>query len=347
MNIKKLTALFSAVMMLAGLFCLPVSAGNDDGFNDVELDWPCDHEYDGPCDDQCNLCEQMREPSNHDYTDKEDLTCNVCGAYRIVVVTSPKTTYVKDGATVKITVKALGEGLKYQWYIKNATGSKYSKSSVTKATYSTTMSDKAHGRRIYCIITDAHGNKVQTATVLMRRQATITKESATAAYAKKGAKVSVKVTALGDGLKYTWYIKNDGATKYSKSSITSATYSATMGSKVKGRRVYCVVKDKYGKEAKSKTFLLRESVAITTQPKTTTVKKNATAKVTVKASGDGLKYTWYIKNAGSSKYSKSSVTKSTYSVKMTSKANGRYVYCVVTDKYGKTVKSSTVRVKMK
>ena len=32
---------------------------------------------------------------------------------------------------------------------------------------------------------------------------------------------------------------------------------------------------------------------------------------------------------------------------MTSKVNGRYVYCVVTDKYGKKVQSKTVRVKMK
>ena len=52
-------------------------------------------------------------------------------------------------------------------------------------------------------------------------------------------------------------------------------------------------------------------------------------------------------NVCGSKYSKSSVTTSTYSVKMTSKVNGRYVYCVVKDKYGKTVKTVTVRVKMK
>jgi len=32
---------------------------------------------------------------------------------------------------------------------------------------------------------------------------------------------------------------------------------------------------------------------------------------------------------------------------MTAKINGRYVYCVVKDKYGKTVKTTTVRVKMK
>ena len=265
----------------------------------------------------------------------------------VSITAQPTTAYAKECATAKVTVKATGDGLKYQWYIKNAGATKYSKSSVTKATYSATMSDKVKGRRVYCIITDQYGNQVQSNTVLLREAVSITKESATAAYAKKGAKVSVKVTASGDGLKYTWYIKNDGGSKYSKSSVTSATYSTTMSDKAKNRRVYCVVKDKYGKTVQSKTFLLRESVSITTQPKTVSVSKNKTAKVTVKASGDGLKYAWYIKNAGQTKYSKSSVTKATYSTTMNSKSKNRLVYCVVTDKYGKTVKTVTVKLKMK
>jgi len=265
----------------------------------------------------------------------------------ISIKTQPKTAYAKEGATAKVSVKASGDGLKYQWYIKNAGSSKYSKSSVTKSTYSATMSDKVHNRSVYCIVTDKHGNKVKTNTVSLRRQVTITKQPATAAYAKKGAKVSVKITAKGDGLKYAWYIKNEGGSKYSKSSVTSATYSTTMSSKVKGRRIYCIVTDKYGKTVQSKTFILRESVSITIQPKTVTVAKNKTAKVTVKASGDGLKYTWYIKNAGSFKYSKSSITKATYSVKMSSKVNGRRLYCIVTDKYGNKVQTQTVILKKK
>ena len=97
---------------------------------------------------------------------------------------------------------------------------------------------------------------------------------------------------------------------------------------------------------KTKTFTLRESVSITTQPKTVTVKKNATAKVTLKASGDGLTYQWYIKNATATKFSKSSVTTATYSTKMTDKAKNRQIYCVIKDKYGNTVKTVTVKLNM-
>lgn len=280
----------------------------------------------------------------------ENGVCTLCGEVSPTTVTitaQPKTTYAKEGGKISVTVDAAGDGLNYQWYIKNNGGSKYSKSSVTAATYSATMSDKVHGRRVYCVVTDQYGNRVQSATALLRRQVTITKESATAAYAKKGAATTIKVTAVGDELTYTWYFRNDGKTAYSKSSVKTATYSTKMSSTAKNRRVYCIVKDKYGKKVQSKTFLLRESVSIVTQPKTVSVKKSATARVSVKASGDGLRYTWYVKDAGAKKYTKSSITKSTYSVKMSAKVKNRLVYCVVKDKYGKTVKSTTVKLKMK
>ena len=265
-----------------------------------------------------------------------------------IVKESATAAYAKMGAKVSVKVTAEGDGLKYAWYIKNDGGSKYSKSSVTSATYSTTMSAKVKGRRVYCVVTDQYGNSVQSKTFMLRESVSITKEPATVAYAKKGAKVSVKITASGDGLKYAWYIKNSGKSTYSKSSITSATYSATMSSSVKGRKVYCVVTDKYGKKVQSKTFLLREAASITKEPATAAYAKNGkTASVKITASGDGLKYTWYVKDAGKTKYTKSSITKSTYSVKMSSKVNGRRIYCVVTDKYGKKVQSKTFILKKK
>ena len=257
------------------------------------------------------------------------------------------TAYAQTGKKVSVKISAKGDGLKYTWYFKNSGSDKYTKSSITSSTYSATMGGKVKNRKVYCVVKDKYGKTVQSKTFTLRELVSITAQSAATVYAKKGAKATVKVTAKGDGLKYTWYYKNSGSSKYTKSSITSATYSATMGSKVKNRKVYCVVKDKYGKTVQSKTFTLRESVSIVTQPKTVTVKKNATAKVTVKASGDGLKYTWYIKNAGSGKYSKTSVKTASYAVKMTNKVKNRQVYCVVTDKYGKTVKTVTVKLKMK
>ena len=266
-------------------------------------------------------------------------------AASLKITTQPKTSYTAYGSTAKATVKATGDGLKYTWYVKNAGSSKYSKSSVTKSTYSVKMTDSVKSRSVYCVVKDKKGKTVKSSTAILRMKATITTEPKTT-YAKQGATAKLTVKAKGDGLKYAWYIKNAGKTKYTKSSVTKSTYSVTMSDKVHGRYVYCIVTDKYGKTDKSKTVVLRQQATITTQPKTTSAALGETAKLTVKAKGDGLKYTWYIKNAGGSKYSKSSVTKSTYSVTMSEKVNGRYVYCVVTDKYGKTDKSKTVMLKL-
>ncbi|MBQ9842214.1 MAG: leucine-rich repeat domain-containing protein [Clostridia bacterium] len=264
----------------------------------------------------------------------------------ISVTAHPKNGYAPMGKTVSVKVGISGDGVRYEWWYQDAGSSKYVKSSVTSATYTATMSAKSKNRRVLCKAYDQYGNMVKTESAALRESVSVVTQPKTG-YAQLGKSARVTVKAAGDGLKYTWYIKNAGATRYSKSSVTSATYSVKMTENVHGRRVYSVVTDKYGKTVQTNTVLLRRAASIVTQPKTVTVAKNKTAKVTVKAAGDGLKYTWYIKNAGQKKYSKSSVTKSTYSCKMTSKVNGRYVYCVVTDKYGKTVKTSTVRVKMK
>lgn len=274
-----------------------------------------------------------------------DLTWVPYAPEAVKIVEQPKNTYAKEGDTAKVTVNAEGEGLTYQWYIKNDGKTKYSKSSVTSATYSCKMSDTSKNRLVYCIVTDAYGNQVKSKTVILREKVSVTTEPSNT-YTKAGSTAKVTVKASGDGLKYQWYIKNAGKTKYSKSSVTSATYSCKMNEKSKDRLVYCIVTDAYGYQVKSKTVILREAASITQQPQNASAAEGEVVKINVAASGDGLKYQWYIKNATGSKFSKSSVTSATYSCKMSEKADGRQVYCVVTDKYGKTAKSETVTLSM-
>jgi hypothetical protein len=88
------------------------------------------------------------------------------------------------------------------------------------------------------------------------------------------------------------------------------------------------------------------AVTITAQPKSVTAAEGKTATVTSDAVGDGLSYQWYVKNAGGSKFSKSSITAATYSCKMSQKTDGREIYCVVTDQYGKTAKTNVVTLDM-
>lgn len=168
---------------------------------------------------------------------------------------------------------------------------------------------------------------------------------------KSGATAKVSFSAKGDGLKYTWYFKNSGAKKFVKTTaFKGKTYSLKMNSSRKGRQVYCVVKDKYGKSVKTKTVTLYMGtpLKITTQPKSVSVKNGATAKVSFLVKGDGLKYTWYYKNYGASKFVKTTAFKGkTYSIKMNTSRGGRQVYCVIKDKYGKSVKTNAVTLSIK
>lgn len=166
-------------------------------------------------------------------------------------------------------------------------------------------------------------------------------------YAPMGEKVSATVEATGDELTYVWYIKNEGQTKYYLSSVTGPSYVTKMSENSKNRRLICYVYDGYGNRVQAKTVLLRESVGLVTQPKSVSVEENQIARVTVEATGDDLTYVWYIKNAGRTKYSKSSVTTATYKTRMTEKSNGRRLICYVYDRYGNRVQTQTVMMKQK
>lgn len=284
-------------------------------------------------------------------------TCTTCGDTKTENISSskavhitkqPKTAYAQNGKTAKTTVTATGEGLKYQWYFREANGKKYVKSSRTSSTYACTMTPENNNRRVYCKVTDKYGNTVQTTTVLFRMSVSIKKQPVNVSVvAGKTAKVSV--SAVGTGLKYQWYLKDKGAKSFKKSSIKTATYSCKMTSSNDERQVYCKITDQYGKSVTTKTITLqkKDALKITKQPATVSGKSGVMVKTTIKANGDGLKYQWYIKEAGKTSLKKSSCKKATYSCKMSKSVNGRQVYCVVTDQYGKTAKSKTVTLKMK
>ena len=276
-------------------------------------------------------------------TAQTDTVTLSCGAY---IVTQPQNAIAPEGEKATVTAEAIGDGLTYTWYVKNAGKTKFSKSSITKATYSVAMSEAVHGRQIYCVITDATGNTVQTDTVTLYRAVTILTQpqNGVAAY---GTVAKTEVEVMGDGLTYTWYVKNAGKTKFSLSSIKKATYTTTMSEAVHGRQIYCVITDAYGNTVQTDTVTLSCTAHIVTQPQNATAPEGEKATVTAEVIGDGLTYTWYVKNAGATKFSKSSITKATYAVVMSDAVHGRQIYCVITDATGNTVQTKTVTLRRK
>ena len=86
----------------------------------------------------------------------------------IVITKQPEDTSAAKGEDITVTVEAEGEGLTYTWYYKKANGGKFYKSGLAEEnTYTTTMYSYRDGYQVYCVISNAAGDTVQTNTVTL------------------------------------------------------------------------------------------------------------------------------------------------------------------------------------
>ena len=267
----------------------------------------------------------------------------------IVITKQPTDVSVLNGVAAKVSIRATanvsGAKLTYLWYAKAPGATKFSKTKITKNTYSITMTPEQSGTEVYCLIKDGKGNSLKTETATLSWDSTLTIQTQPKNVAVENAKTAkVSVVANGAGLTYAWYAKEKDAADFVLTDKTTAAYSVRMAEAVDGRQVYCVITDETGAQVTTNTVTLtmKRPIVITKQPVDMYVLNNKTAKVTVTATGKNLKYVWYVKAPGAKRFTKSTVTTNYYSVKMTSKVNGTQVYCLITDRNKKTLKSDVV-----
>ena len=276
-------------------------------------------------------------------TEKTDTV--IMQAPAIQITKQPKDDKAFADEKVKISVKAKGEGLIYQWYYKSPEDAEWKKASGTGTSYSLTMTEARDGRLMKCVITDVFGNSVETkvVTLSLAQTAKIVKQPKSAK-AFEGEQAVTTIEATGDGLTYQWYYKNPGSTKFKKSSITTAECAVTMTADRDGREMYCIVTDEYGNEVKSKTVTLSlaHAATITKQPKNAWANEGEKAKISVTATGDELTYQWYYKSPEAEEWTVASGTAASYSLTMTEARDGRLMKCVVTDAYGNSVETKVV-----
>ena len=100
------------------------------------------------------------------YTPSKDITLYATWSRNVSITKQPVDTTVTVGSNISVSVTAVGDGLTYQWYYKNAGSSSFSESSITTNTYTTTMNQDARiGRQVFCTITDANG-KSQSSNIV-------------------------------------------------------------------------------------------------------------------------------------------------------------------------------------
>ncbi len=266
-----------------------------------------------------------------------------------VILAQPVPDVASIGEKATLSVAVEGKGISYTWYFRNTPTSPFSKSSLTGSTYTLTVTKTNINREVYCVITDALGNRVTTETVRLVQEADkpVILAQPVPSAAAIGEKANLTVEAKGEGLTYAWYFRNTPTSPFSKSSLTGSTYTLTVSKTNINREVYCVITDAFGNQVTTETVRLvqeAEKPVILSQPVPSTATIGEKASLTVKAEGTGLTYQWYYRNTPTGALSKSTITGSTYTLTVSSTNINRELYCVITDAFGNRVTTETVRL---
>ncbi len=71
-----------------------------------------------------------------------------------------------------------------------------------------------------------------------------------------GEDVLITIEAIGQGLTYSWYYKDENMNEFNACEIITTTYGCKLTENVNGRQVYCVISDSYGNQVKSKIAII-------------------------------------------------------------------------------------------
>ena len=202
-------------------------------------------------------------------------------------------------------------------------------------------------------VKNSAGAAAYTKAASLTVPAVLTNPKAVSANLDKTASFTVKASGSGRTYRWQYYDSASSAWKNLATSVSGynkATLSVKATESRSGMKFRCRVTaggvSVYS--ASAKLTVVFPSPRIDTQPKDVSVLSGKTAKFSVKASGTGLKYLWYVKKSAAAKYTKiSSAKKSAYSIKAKKSYNGYMFCCVVTNKYGKSVTSKKVKLTVK
>ena len=146
----------------------------------------------------------------------------------------------------------------YQWYVRDSENADWKKSSRTTASNATKLSAGSDGRQLYVEVKDKYGNTVDSDVATLHVYSAELKitgqpEDVTG---KAGEKVSLTVTAQGEGLTYQWYVRDSEYDNWKKSSCVKATNSTKLNASADGRQLYVVVTDGNGDSVRSRVATL-------------------------------------------------------------------------------------------
>ena len=271
------------------------------------------------------------------------------GSYTFQIILQPSDQEVSQGEEAVFSVKAVGDGLTYQWQYSNNAGKTWGNSALegnAADTQKVTGYRYRDGQFYRCIIKDEHGNEIvsNTAKLTVLSAVEIT-EQPQDQNISAGEKVIFSVKASGEGLTYQWQYSKDGKSWHNsaldgydtaKQTVEAYTYR-------NGQMYRCVITDSKGNQMITEKAVLTigetEKIQIITQPVDTTVSVGKDAVFTVQAQGSGLKYQWQYSSNGTKWYNSGLEGYNTaeQTVKGYTYRNNQMYRCVITDADGNQV----------
>ncbi len=146
------------------------------------------------------------------------------------------------------------------------------------------------------------------------------------------------VAAGGDRLHYQWQYKTPRSADWKPCTVAgcrTAALSIPVKAARDGYQYRCVVTDRYGGSVTTAPAALRvtPSITIRSQPKDVTARAGQTARFSVSAEGEGLRYQWQYCRAGETEWHKSAAEGSgtaALSIRATEARSGLRYRCVIT-----------------
>ncbi len=173
------------------------------------------------------------------------------------ITTQPQNYVGKVNSTAKFTVKAVGDGLTYQWQISDNGGKTWKNSSVTKAVYSSKLTSDKDGRMVRCIITDQYGNITTSDAASMKISDLAITTQPKDYTGKVNSTAKFTVAAEGNSPSFQWQVSDDGGKTWTNSSVKDASYSTKLTAAKDGRMVRCIVTDASGAKLTSNAVSMK------------------------------------------------------------------------------------------
>ena len=274
----------------------------------------------------------------------------------------PQDVKAEVGSTTSVSVKAEGEGLKYQWQVSSSNGERWGNTSLAgnkTTTLKFTVLSNYEGRLFRCIVTDKNGNTVTSNAAKvslgsLQTELKIVKQPEDVK-AQAGNTVTFKVKAQGTGLTYQWQTSSSNGAKWGNTSLAgnkTATLSFAAPANYDGRLYRCIITDANGKTVTSNAAKLSfgsttGTVKITSQPTDVKTSVGKIVSFKVVAEGLGLKYQWQTSSSNGAKWGNTSLSgNNTALLSFSAPAtyDGRLYRCVITDAKGNTVVSEAAKL---